>query len=59
MGHKHPGKITKKFVSVLAASAMLTTQIPANLSAGAANTDNGQKNTGRFHIRFRYYQYNI
>ena len=43
MGHKHPGKITKKFVSVLAASAMLTTQIPANLSAGAANTDIGPK----------------
>ncbi|MCR4889437.1 MAG: leucine-rich repeat domain-containing protein, partial [Ruminococcus sp.] len=41
MGHKHNGKITKKFVSVLAASAIVTTQIPGNLLATNANIDSG------------------
>ena len=41
MGHKHHGKITKKFVSVLAASAIVTTQIPGNLLATNANIDSG------------------
>ena len=40
MGHKNPGKITKSFVSILAASAIVTTQIPANFSVDAANIDN-------------------
>ena len=39
MGHKHPGKITKKFVSVLAASAIMTTQIPANFPVNIANAE--------------------
>ena len=43
MGYKHPKKITHKFMSLLAASAMITTQIPVNLSVNAANTDNGLK----------------
>lgn len=43
MGHKYPVKITKKFVSMLAASAMITTQIPSNFSVSAANADNGTK----------------
>lgn len=41
MGHKHNGKITKKFVSVLAASAIVTTQIPGNLLATNTNIDSG------------------
>lgn len=43
MGKKHPGKITKQLVSLLAASAMVTSQVPANLSVIAVNSDTEQK----------------